>query len=300
MKKVVIHLSPLGTKSQNISEFLNNKKKERLPHYIIGMQNSEIEVINTCDLNKYNNSNSCGVGLYGTYDRESIDIVICLPQIMDDDKVLIDDSNSYFENTRELLIKTISEILKITGIGIDSVLSHKEAYEYGMAQDRRYYIENWWDMWHGFYNMNYLRSDIQTYIDKKIVMKNESDYVKGNILPVKSYGEKIDTRQDKTIFRIILPNTVFTDSLISNLQGINYNPVPLLFFTDGPDSTYYPAIQLYASVDVNLVNKKKDELIKYGYPKAIITINDFTWDEDIENCMKSENMNQLLQDIMKM
>ena len=76
------------------------------------MKESIFDIYNFNSIDTYNNSNISGVGILGSYDREAIDIVICLPQQMVSNETLVDDSNQYFEQTRKKLIETINEYLK--------------------------------------------------------------------------------------------------------------------------------------------------------------------------------------------
>lgn len=296
--RVVIHLSPIGTQSQNIEEYTINKDPGQLPHYVIGIKESEFTVINTNSIDTYNNSNISGVGLLGSYDREAIDIVVCLPQTKNSDIVEIDDSNQYFEQVRESLIKTISGILQKITIGVSGVISHKEAYESGMAVDVEYCFENWWNSWHGFYNMDYLRSDIQTYQKYETISDDYRRYVNGDVEKVLSKENDNINKSNDNIYRVIIPNTVLTDDLEQKIQGLGYNPSPLLFFKN--EEEWYTGIQIKAYFDQQQAENLKEDLIKYGYPNVEVTTDRFNWDKDIDNCIRNQEINQNIQMLLSM
>ena len=44
--KVIIHLIPMGTQSQNIEEYIKDKDAQYLPHYVVGMKESIFDIYN--------------------------------------------------------------------------------------------------------------------------------------------------------------------------------------------------------------------------------------------------------------
>lgn len=293
--KVIIHLSPMGTQSQNIEEYIKDKDAQYLPHYVVGMKESIFDIYNFNSIDTYNNSNISGVGILGSYDREAIDIVICLPQQMVSNETLVDDSNQYFEQTRKKLIETISYIIQHSTITVDNVISHKEAYEAGMAQDRFYYIENWWNSKYSFYNMDYLRSDIQNYLNNKVIISDYRKYSDGTVNKVPMKDKKVSIDDNTTIYRVIIPNTTLTNELEQKIQGLGFNPSPLLFFTylnDEDERDWYTAIQVKAFFNKEEAENLKNNLISFGYPNAEITTNNFVWDTDIDRCIRNENIDE--------
>ncbi|MDD3121880.1 MAG: hypothetical protein PHC62_00025 [Candidatus Izemoplasmatales bacterium] len=280
-KKIVIHLSPLGTESVSIDEYMRGKNEDQTPHFLIGRHESHLTSYS--DINWFNRNpfnRFCGVGFLGTYDMQSIHIVVCLPQTKADDinDVEIDDSNNYFELVREMVIMCASDIMdKYPDILVNDIISHEEAYQAGMAT-RTFSIEHWWNKYYGFYSMDFLRSDIEHYRKYRTLITDYQKYGDGEISKIKNREVSTLADIEKDIYRVVLDNSYLYLDMVERAHNIGCNPVPYKLIDDNKIVIQFSDHYTEAGAIAMAEN-----LNRFGYGDVRITKSKVEWSEEIDH-----------------